>query len=155
MAKLGRDFRTGEVHPIDCNLLDLVHTLGRVVGGGKPVQLISAYRSPKTNAKLAAKSSGVAKRSLNMQGKAFDIRIPDVSARDIYKAAIALKGGGAGLYARSNFVHVDTGRVRRWVASAGSRLFRAARSRWFSRLIARVTSGLAQAPSGGASPNRT
>ena len=92
VARLCRDFRTGEVHPIDCNLLDLVHALGRAVGGGKPVQLISAYRSPKSNAKLAAKSSGVAKRSLHMQGKAFDIRIPGVSARDIYKAAPWFEG---------------------------------------------------------------
>ncbi len=114
VAQLCRDFRTGEVHPIDCELLDLVHALGRKLGRTKPIELISAYRSPKTNASLAAKSSGVAKRSMHMQGKAFDIRIPGVSARHIYNAALELKGGGAGLYAKSNFVHVDVGRVRHW-----------------------------------------
>lgn len=114
VARLCRDFRTGDIHPIDRSLLDLVHTLGGIVGGGKPVQLISAYRSPRTNASLATRSSGVAKRSLHMQGKAFDIRIPGVSARTLYKAARSLQRGGAGLYAKSNFVHVDIGRVRYW-----------------------------------------
>ena len=63
VARLCRDFRTGEVHPIDCELLDLVHRLGRTLAASKPIELISAYRSPKTNAVLAAQSSGVAKRS--------------------------------------------------------------------------------------------
>jgi uncharacterized protein YcbK (DUF882 family) len=115
VARLCRDFRTGEVHPIDCELLDLVHRLGRTLATSKPIELISAYRSPKTNAVLAAQSSGVAKRSMHMQGKAFDIRLPGVSARDIYKAALNLRGGGVGLYAKSNFVHVDVGRVRNWI----------------------------------------
>lgn len=114
VARLCRDFRTGDIHPIDCGLLDLVHRLGGIVGDGKPIQLISAYRSPRTNAVLASQSSGVAKRSLHMQGKAFDIRIPGVSARTVYKAARRLRGGGAGLYAKSNFVHIDIGRVRYW-----------------------------------------
>lgn len=116
VARVCRDFRSGEVHPIDRNLLDLVHRLGGLVGDGRPVQLISGYRSPRTNAKLAAQSSGVARRSLHMQGKALDIRIPGVPTRTLYKAVRSLKGGGAGLYTRSQFVHVDVGRVRFWGA---------------------------------------
>ena len=58
--------------------------------------------------------SGVAKRSLHMQGKAMDIRLHGVALKDLRKAAIALKSGGVGYYPKSNFIHVDTGRVRYW-----------------------------------------
>ena len=109
-----RDFRTGDVHAIDRGVLDLVHRIGRLIDGSKPIQLISGYRSPKTNARLAAHSSGVAKHSLHMQGKALDIRIPGVPARTVYKAARSLRAGGTGLYTRSDFVHVDVGRPRFW-----------------------------------------
>ena len=74
--------------------------------------IISGYRSPATNKQLSAKSSGVAKKSLHMQGKAIDIRLPGTSLKHLRKAAIALQSGGVGYYPKSNFIHVDTGRVR-------------------------------------------
>lgn len=114
IAWLCRDFRTGEVHRIDRKTLDMVFRVRQVLETSKPVEIISAYRSPKTNAALAARSSGVARRSFHMQGKAIDIRIPGISSRLVSKAAISLKSGGVGLYSRSDFVHVDTGPRRRW-----------------------------------------
>ena len=109
-----RDHRSGEVHPIDPQLLDLLHRLQQQTGSRKAFEIISGYRSPKTNAALRKNSSGVAKRSLHMQGRAIDIRIPGVDLARLRKAALALKGGGVGYYPKSNFLHLDTGRVRHW-----------------------------------------
>jgi len=77
-------------------------------------EIISAYRSPKTNAKLRNKSNGVAKRSLHMQGKAIDIRLKGLNTKTLRDEAIAMKVGGVGYYRRSDFIHLDTGRVRYW-----------------------------------------
>lgn len=109
-----RDFRTGDVHAIDEGLLDLLHTLSGLTETSKPFQVISGYRSPKTNAMLRQRSEGVAAGSLHMQGQAIDIRLPDVPLTGLRKAALSLKRGGVGFYPASGFVHVDTGRVRSW-----------------------------------------
>lgn len=109
-----RDFRTGEVHPMDPELLDMLHILKLRAGRKAPFEIISGYRSPKTNNMLSAKSGGVAKKSLHMQGKAMDIRLPGVDLRKLHQSAVDLKVGGVGLYTQSNFIHVDTGRVRYW-----------------------------------------
>ena len=111
-----RDHRTGDVYAMDPVLIDLLYDLKNVLGLGtkKPLQVISGYRSPKTNAALHNKSRGVATRSLHMQGKAIDIRIEGIDAKNIQAAAISLACGGVGYYPRSNFVHIDTGRVRAW-----------------------------------------
>jgi uncharacterized protein YcbK (DUF882 family) len=109
-----RDHRTGDVSPIDGRLLDLLHRLSTTLDASQPFHVISGYRSPATNAKLAANSGGVAKRSLHMQGLAIDIRLPGRELDNVRKAALALGGGGVGYYPSSNFVHVDVGRVRSW-----------------------------------------
>jgi uncharacterized protein YcbK (DUF882 family) len=110
-----RDFRTGDVAPIDPQLLDLLVELHRRTGSRKAFQVISGYRSPKTNAMLASASNGgVAKRSLHMDAKAIDIRLYDVALSDLRQAALGMKAGGVGYYRKSDFVHVDTGRVRQW-----------------------------------------
>jgi uncharacterized protein YcbK (DUF882 family) len=109
-----RDHRTGDVSVMDPLLMDLLYDLKTVLATEQPFQVISGYRSPKTNAALHGKSKGVASKSLHMQGKAIDIRIPGIEAQTIQAAALSLARGGVGLYARSNFVHIDTGRVRRW-----------------------------------------
>jgi uncharacterized protein YcbK (DUF882 family) len=109
-----RDFRTGDVHPIAPHLLDLLTALRTAAETGKPFQVISGYRSPKTNALLASESSGVAHSSLHMQGMAIDIRLSDVSLDRLHRAALGLQLGGVGYYPQSDFVHVDVGRVRRW-----------------------------------------
>lgn len=109
-----RDHRTGDVHQIDTALLDLLNRLQYKLDAKQPFQIISGYRSPKTNAALHAKSNGVAKRSLHMQGKAIDIRLPGCQLSTLHKAALDCHKGGVGYYPKSNFVHVDTGRVRHW-----------------------------------------
>ena len=109
-----RDHRTGEVASMDRQLLDLLFYLENRLGRQGEFQVISGYRSPKTNELLRSKSSGVAKQSLHMQGRAIDIRLPGTELKQLRKAAMALKQGGVGYYQKSNFIHVDTGRVRYW-----------------------------------------
>lgn len=109
-----RDFRTGDVHPIDEHLLDLLHTLRGSTGTSKPFQVISGYRSPKTNQMLRQRSEGVAAGSLHMRGQAIDIRLADIPLKKLRGAALAARVGGVGFYPASDFVHVDTGRVRTW-----------------------------------------
>jgi uncharacterized protein YcbK (DUF882 family) len=109
-----RDFRTGDVHRIDPALLDLVHRVRRALDSDRPVHVISGYRSPATNAMLARRSKGVAKNSLHVKGMAIDLRLPDRRLADLRAAALALAGGGVGYYPKSDFVHMDTGRVRAW-----------------------------------------
>ena len=112
-----RDFRTGQVKAIDTSLLDLLHELGGTLETDAPFHVISGYRSLHTNALLRARggaNSGVASRSLHQFGKAIDIRVPGVKLDHLHHAARSLKLGGVGYYPSSNFVHVDTGRVRYW-----------------------------------------
>lgn len=112
--KVLRDHRTGDVHVIAPRLLDLLSALTREVGAAGPTQVISGYRSPHSNASLRKASSGVAARSLHMDGLAMDIRVPGVRLTDLRDAAWALQGGGVGYYPGSDFVHIDVGRPRRW-----------------------------------------
>lgn len=109
-----RDHRANIANPMDPKLLDLLYQLQTKVEHRGEFHVISGYRSPATNAMLNKRSSGVAKRSYHMLGKAVDIRMPGFDTRQLHKAAISLKGGGVGYYSRSNFVHVDVGRVRYW-----------------------------------------
>ena len=109
-----RDFRSGEVRAIDPKLLDLLHRLGRTLQYDGPIHVISGYRSAKTNAMLAARSGGVAKNSYHIHGMAIDLRLPGHPLRTVQRAALDLARGGVGFYPRSDFVHVDTGPVRRW-----------------------------------------
>lgn len=109
-----RDARSNEVHDIDVRLLDLLFALSKELAASQPFHVISGYRSAKTNAFLRAHSAGVADNSLHRHGKAIDIRLPGRNTGSLQKAAIALKRGGVGYYPKSDFVHVDIGRVRFW-----------------------------------------
>ena len=112
-----RDFRANEIKPIDPKLLDLLHELGGTLETDQAFHIISGYRSPVTNALLRERggsNTGVASHSLHMDGKAIDIRIPGVQLDHLRAAARSLKLGGVGFYPSSNFVHVDTGRIRFW-----------------------------------------
>jgi uncharacterized protein YcbK (DUF882 family) len=112
-----RDFRQNETKPIDPQLFDLLHELTGTLETDRPLHVISGYRSPATNAMLrdqGGSHTGVAGKSLHMVGKAIDIRIPGVPLDNLRGAARSLKLGGVGYYPSSNFVHVDTGRVRYW-----------------------------------------
>lgn len=109
-----RDHRTDEVHPIDPITLDLMAALSRKVNASQPFEIISGYRSPKTNEKLRGETSGVAKNSYHMKGQAVDLRLPGVPLEVVRKAALELRMGGVGYYPKSDFVHLDSGRVRSW-----------------------------------------
>lgn len=114
IGQILRDWRTGEVCAIDPALLDDVFDLQARLGHRGPVRVICGYRSPRTNKALTQAGRGVATRSLHMQGRAIDLALPGVSVAEIRDAALALARGGVGTYSRSGFVHMDTGRVRRW-----------------------------------------
>lgn len=109
-----RDHRTGDMHSMDNSLIDLLNILHHQMNGKQAFHVISGYRSPKTNAALNKNSSGVAKKSLHMQGKAIDIRLPGRKLSGLRKAALDLNLGGVGYYSKSDFLHLDTGRVRQW-----------------------------------------
>jgi len=109
-----RDFRSGEQHTIDPALLDQLAALRLATGSSAPFQVISGYRSPSTNSALRAAGGGQARHSLHMQGRAIDIRLADVRSSVLRGAALELALGGVGYYPTEDFVHVDTGPVRRW-----------------------------------------
>lgn len=109
-----RDFRTGEIHPIDTRLFDTLCAIQDCCRKQSPIEVISGYRSPKTNAFLRKKSTGVAKKSLHMEGRALDIRLTGLPTPMLRDIATNLHNGGVGFYPKSDFVHIDTGRKRRW-----------------------------------------
>ena len=112
--KLLRDHRSNSISQIDPQLLMLLYRVSSRFGGSDVLHVISGYRSPETNRKLAAASGGVAKHSMHLEGKAIDIRLPGRELAQLHKAALAARGGGVGYYPKSQFVHMDTGRVRTW-----------------------------------------
>jgi uncharacterized protein YcbK (DUF882 family) len=109
-----RDFRTGDVYPVRPALIDLLHDLQTKLKNHNTIEIISGYRSPKSNAMLSKASDGVAHKSLHMKGMAIDLRVNGSSLRQIQNAALLIRRGGVGYYPKSGFVHVDVGRVRRW-----------------------------------------
>ena len=109
-----RDFRTGDVHPIDPALLDILYAIQRKTGSRGVIEIISGYRSPETNRRLRSRSDNVATKSLHMKGQAVDIRLSDLETSDLRDVAISLGQGGVGYYAQSDFVHIDTGNFRTW-----------------------------------------
>lgn len=108
------DFRTGEATPMDPGVYDILYRLHDKAGSQAPYQIISAYRSPATNEMLRKPGSGVAQKSQHLLGKAIDVRLADVSSEQLYDIALSMQAGGVGYYRDSDFVHVDTGRVRHW-----------------------------------------
>ncbi|MES9992859.1 MAG: DUF882 domain-containing protein [Candidatus Thiodiazotropha sp.] len=109
-----RDHRSGESISMDRGLLDMLYGLQQGIGADGEFEIISAYRSPKTNNMLRNKSNGVAKRSLHMQGRAIDVRLCGCDLKELKNRAIAMQAGGVGYYPKSNFIHLDTGRFRYW-----------------------------------------
>ena len=109
-----RDFRTGEAHNIDVDLLDTLSLLHEASGRRGRFEIISGYRSPRTNAALRAATSGVAEKSLHIHGRAIDVRSTGLATSELRDAALELARGGVGYYRQSNFVHLDTGAFRSW-----------------------------------------
>lgn len=115
LDRLLRDHHSNEVTRIDPQLLDLLHTIGTTLETRAAFHILSAYRSPATNAMLRQYYSGVAEHSLHIEGKAVDISVPGRGTASVRRAAIELQRGGVGYYPESNFVHIDTGSVRAWL----------------------------------------
>ncbi|MBS0520111.1 MAG: DUF882 domain-containing protein [Proteobacteria bacterium] len=109
-----RDVKTGEQTEMDPLVLDVLWQTMQICGYHGTVEVLSAYRSPETNAWLASVSRGVARDSQHMNGNAMDIRFPGVPVFKIRQAARSLQMGGVGFYPRSGFVHLDTGPIRYW-----------------------------------------
>jgi len=109
-----RDFRTGERHPIDPGLMDYLVQVADSVGVDPVFSVISGYRSPQTNARLHERSTGVARHSLHIEGRAIDVRMSGINCADLAAHALELKRGGVGYYRASDFVHLDTGAFRTW-----------------------------------------
>jgi uncharacterized protein YcbK (DUF882 family) len=109
-----RDHRTDRVLAIDVELLDLLYAMRLKIRSQQPFHIISGYRSPETNALLCKLNRGVVENSLHVSGKAVDIRLPGCALSFLRRVAIDLNRGGVGFYPRSDFIHVDVGRVRFW-----------------------------------------
>lgn len=109
-----RDHRTGDVALMDLGLLDLLHALRTTMDTDEPFEVISGYRSPKTNEMLRQNGTGVDENSLHMTGRAIDVRLPGRDTADLRDTAIAFRSGGVGYYANSNFIHVDVGPIQQW-----------------------------------------
>jgi len=117
-----RDHRTGEVHHFDSKLYDILEEL--TVAAGRPgaeIDIVCAYRTPWSNEFLRSHSEGVAKSILHIQAQAIDLRIPGIETRHLRDIALSLHRGGVGYYPLSDFIHVDTGRVRQWCFACAAR----------------------------------
>jgi uncharacterized protein YcbK (DUF882 family) len=111
-----RDHYTGDVGFMDPLLFDQMHRIRQLLGTQAAYEVISGYRCPETNDRLRnrRKQSGVARNSLHMEGRAIDVRLMGVPLAELRDAALSLQAGGVGYYASSDFVHLDTGPIRRW-----------------------------------------
>lgn len=109
-----RDHYSGDIHPMNIRLMDLLYDLQSRLKNHGVIEVVSGYRSPKTNLMLARLSDGVAKNSYHCKGMAIDIRLPSSPLSSVYDVALAMRKGGVGYYPDSEFVHVDVGPVRTW-----------------------------------------
>ena len=114
ISVLMRDHYNNTVHTIDQHLLDIAHVLQSHVGNRGVINVVCGYRSPETNAMMHEASAGVAAHSMHIEGRAMDIRMPGTRLASVKKAAVALKMGGVGYYPQDDFVHIDSGPVRKW-----------------------------------------
>lgn len=114
LQRLMRDWRNDTQHNMDERLYQFLYALHGRMGTEAPFEIISAYRSPQTNDALRRVSTGVAKRSLHMEGQAIDVRLPGRHLAALRDMAWKLQLGGVGYYPKSDFIHIDTGNVRRW-----------------------------------------
>lgn len=114
---LMRDHRANESIAMDISLIEDLYNLNQLLDAKKRIHVLSAYRTKETNAKLRARSSGVAKFSLHMEGRAIDLSVPGKTVKQVRNAALSMQSGGVGYYASSGFVHIDTGNVRNWSGS--------------------------------------
>jgi uncharacterized protein YcbK (DUF882 family) len=117
-----RDHRTGEVGHFDPKVFDILEDLTSILGRpGAEIDIVCGYRTPWSNEFLRSHTEGVAKNSLHIQAQAIDLRIPGVNTQHLRDIALSLHRGGVGYYPRSDFIHLDTGRVRQWCLECSTR----------------------------------
>jgi uncharacterized protein YcbK (DUF882 family) len=109
-----RDHYSGHTHKMDVRLFDLLHDLQNKLGNDRQIEVISGYRSPQTNMRLAKLTDGVAKNSYHTKGMAIDVRMDGTSLGELHDTALEMDRGGVGYYPSSDFVHLDVGPIRRW-----------------------------------------
>ncbi len=121
-----RDWRMNEPTKMDPRLFDTVWEAYRQVGSSQPINIVSAYRSPGTNAMLRRRSRAVAEFSQHMLGKAMDFYLPDVPIDRIREVGFLMSRGGVGWYphAHNPFIHLDVGSVRSWPRMSRDQLAR-------------------------------
>jgi uncharacterized protein YcbK (DUF882 family) len=119
-----RDWRVEQPAKMDPRLFDILWEVYRETGSSEPIHVISAYRSPTTNAMLRSRSKAVSEHSQHMLGHAMDVRFPDVDTGKLREVAMKMQYGGVGYYPSSSFVHVDTGSVRAWPRMSEEQLAR-------------------------------
>nr|WP_244639313.1 DUF882 domain-containing protein [Aureimonas endophytica] len=111
-----RDWRKEKPVNMDPRLLDLIWEAYRQSGSRAYINVVCGYRSAETNGMLRSRTSGVAKESQHMLGKAMDFYLPDVSLAKLRAIGLKMQIGGVGYYPTSGspFVHFDVGNVRHW-----------------------------------------
>ncbi len=109
-----RDHRANKSIDMEQSLYDLLYALNKRLGTSAPYQVISAYRSPETNAMRHAQTRSVARNSRHMSGQAIDVRVDGISPENLANVVASMQEGGVGLYRQSGFVHIDVGPDRRW-----------------------------------------
>jgi uncharacterized protein YcbK (DUF882 family) len=114
LDRLLRCHATGKVIAMDVRVIEFLNLVEKRLGGGLEIHVISGFRAPEYNARLVRAGRGVAERSLHTVGRAIDVRLPAVDLRAVWRTAVRLERGGVGYYPRSGFVHLDSGRFRRW-----------------------------------------
>lgn len=121
MAQIDRIFRdrhNQEIASIDPKLIDFIADLRDRIGLPETVtfDITSGYRSPASNAALAARQRGVARESWHTKGKAVDLKVPALTGKAMAEVAKTMQRGGVAYYPRTGHVHIDTGGVRTWAA---------------------------------------
>lgn len=119
-----RDWRNNDQTHMDPRLFDVVWEVYRTAGATQPIVVVSAYRSPQTNAMLRRRSRGVAEHSQHILGRAMDTTMPGMPMERIREIGMRLQRGGVGWYPSSNFVHLDVGGIRSWPRMSYDQLVR-------------------------------
>ena len=114
ISHLLRDWREDREIPIAPATIDILAATHNLLDCSEPFEVISGYRTEKTNAMLRRRSRRVARNSYHVKGMAVDLTLKTRSMRQIAGAAKSLSAGGVGTYTRSEFVHLDSGPVRDW-----------------------------------------
>src|SRR6185437_2580929 len=112
LSEFFRDFHADQTHVMDVEVLDFLTTI-MAATGQTSATILSAYRTPETNASLAKTNFGVAENSQHLYGRALDVYFENDLEKSM-QAARKLQRGGVGWYPHSHFMHIDSGPVRNW-----------------------------------------